>query len=353
MTVAYLLILAVLAVLTVRAARRRRIPLLLLYALLILSCVMLLYFSVYYRAGEEAQHALPDRDVIPIGFGTSARFFDGPGEDTALIFYPGAKVEAAAYAPLLYKIAAGGTDCYLVEMPLHFAFFGVNAADPIIETKRYAHWVLAGHSLGGVAASNYAHTHTDTVAGLVLLASYPADETGPGRCSQSGKLRKKPRLLAGGGRRTGDPRRKPRAVRRLRTSARRRGSVDHTGRTADTDGAGNPALDSDANFGKGKGRVKRWMETLLTALLLLLLCGCARETARADAAEATPFPAAQGLRVAVGSDLHLDPDNRVNGAALSAAGYNLELVDALLWDAHRQGAKLILLTGDFLFTFLQ
>ena len=178
MTVAYLLILAVLTVLTVRAARRRRIPFLLLYALLLLACILLLYFSVYYRAGEAARHALPDRDAIPVGLNTSARFFDGPGEDTALIFYPGAKVEAAAYAPLLSKIAAGGTDCYLVEMPLHFAFFGVNAADPIIETKRYAHWVLAGHSLGGVAASNYAHTHTDTVAGLVLLASYPADETG-------------------------------------------------------------------------------------------------------------------------------------------------------------------------------
>ncbi|MBR1567171.1 MAG: alpha/beta hydrolase [Oscillospiraceae bacterium] len=121
---------------------------------------------------------MPDRDAIPVGFGTSARFFDGPGEDTALIFYPGAKVEAAAYAPLLAKIAAGGTDCFLVEMPLHFAFFGVNAADPIIETNSYAHWVLAGHSLGGVAASNYARTHTDTVAGLVLLASYPTDETG-------------------------------------------------------------------------------------------------------------------------------------------------------------------------------
>ena len=92
--------------------------------------------------------------------------------------------------------------------------------------------------------------------------------------------------------------------------------------------------------------MKRSMETLLSALLALLLCGCAREPARADAAEATPFPAAQGLRVAVGSDLHLDPDNRVNGAALSAAGYNLELADALLWDARQQGAALIVLTGD-------
>lgn len=92
--------------------------------------------------------------------------------------------------------------------------------------------------------------------------------------------------------------------------------------------------------------MKRSIEIALTALLILLLCGCMRETARADVPEAAPFPPAQGLRVAVGSDLHLDPDNRVNGAALSAAGYNLELADALLWDAHRQGAKLILLTGD-------
>lgn len=176
MTFAYLLILAVLTVLTVRAAQHRRIPLLILSVLLILSCVMLLYFSVYYRAGEDAYRALPDRDAIPVGIGASTLFFDGPGEDSALIFYPGAKVEAAAYAPLLSKIAAGGTDCYLVEMPLHFAFLGVNAADHIIEAHDYAHWVLAGHSLGGVAASGYARTHTDTVAGLVLLASYPTAE---------------------------------------------------------------------------------------------------------------------------------------------------------------------------------
>lgn len=92
--------------------------------------------------------------------------------------------------------------------------------------------------------------------------------------------------------------------------------------------------------------MKRSIQTALTVVLLLLLCGCARETARADTPEPTPFPAAQGLRVAVASDLHLDPDNRINGAALSAAGYNLELADALLWDAQQQGAKLILLTGD-------
>lgn len=178
MTVAYLLILTLLAFLALRAARRKRITLLILSVLLILPCALLLYFSVYYRAGEDARRTLPDRDAVPVGIGASARFFDGPGEDCALIFYPGAKVEAAAYAPLLCKIAADGTDCYLVEMPLHFAFFGVNAADQIIETRSHAQWVIAGHSLGGVAAAGYAHTHADTVAGLVLLASYPTAELG-------------------------------------------------------------------------------------------------------------------------------------------------------------------------------
>ena len=81
-------------------------------------------------------------------------------------------------------------------------------------------------------------------------------------------------------------------------------------------------------------------------LLTLLLSGCAARQAEATAPAATPFPEADGLRIAVGSDLHLDPDDRVNGAALSAADYNLELVDALLWDARQQGAELILLTGD-------
>ena len=93
--------------------------------------------------------------------------------------------------------------------------------------------------------------------------------------------------------------------------------------------------------------MNKTIKTAVVSLLLALaLSGCGKEQAQATAPESTPFPAAEGLRVAVGSDLHLDPDNRASGAALSAAGYNLELVDALLRDARQQGAELILLTGD-------
>ena len=92
---------------------------------------------------------------------------------------------------------------------------------------------------------------------------------------------------------------------------------------------------------------KRIRLTALLLMLVLLFGGCAGQPAASEAPVSAPLPEAWALRVAAASDLHLDPDNtNQNSAALSAAGYNLELVDALLWDAREQGAAFILLTGD-------
>ena len=54
---------------------------------------------------------------------------------------------------------------------------------------------------------------------------------------------------------------------------------------------------------------------------------------------------ASTLRIAVASDLHLDPDNTDKSQGTEVV-YNMELVDALLWDARQQGAEMLLLTGD-------
>ena len=59
-----------------------------------------------------------------------------------------------------------------------------------------------------------------------------------------------------------------------------------------------------------------------------------------------PLPAPEGIRIAVASDLHLDPDHATRSGELSGVSLNPELVEALLWDAKHQGAELILLTGD-------
>lgn len=100
-------------------------------------------------------------------------YLDGPGDETALIFYPGAKVEYTAYLPLLSELADQGIDCFLVKMPCNLAIFGQNKAKKIMDSYEYDHWYLSGHSLGGAMAASYASGHLESLNGLVLLAAYP------------------------------------------------------------------------------------------------------------------------------------------------------------------------------------
>lgn len=93
--------------------------------------------------------------------------------DTAIIFYPGAKVETIAYLPLLDQIRQNGITCILVDMPFHMAFFDSNAAQRVIdEFSEIEHWYIAGHSLGGAMASQFAAKHPDELDGLILLGAY-------------------------------------------------------------------------------------------------------------------------------------------------------------------------------------
>lgn len=88
--------------------------------------------------------------------------------------------------------------------------------------------------------------------------------------------------------------------------------------------------------------MKRRLAALL-CVLALLLCACGESNAVPTPA---PLPESEGLRIAVASDLHFDPDNTNKRASLGAVAYNPELIDALLYDAAEQGAELLLLTGD-------
>lgn len=100
-------------------------------------------------------------------------YLDGSGEENALIFYPGAKVEYTAYLPLCYELAEKGIDCFLVKMPCNLAFLGQNKAQGLMQDYTYENWYLSGHSLGGAMAASYAAEHLKEIDGLVLLAAYP------------------------------------------------------------------------------------------------------------------------------------------------------------------------------------
>lgn len=93
---------------------------------------------------------------------------------TGLIFYPGGRVQAAAYAPSGRQLAEAGFLVVIVPMPLNLAIFDINAADRVIATyPEIEYWAIGGHSLGGAMAASYVKSHPDAVDGLVLWAAYP------------------------------------------------------------------------------------------------------------------------------------------------------------------------------------
>ncbi|NLO36553.1 MAG: alpha/beta fold hydrolase [Clostridiaceae bacterium] len=153
--------------------RRTRILIGLLALILVLSSVFLLYVSDYYRADAKARAVLQAGPTVRTDGSLVILTSDLPG-DTALVFYPGAKVEAAAYLPILEQIAQRcSITCILVTMPFNMAIFDVNAAGRIIgQFPDMTTWYLGGHSLGGAMASAYAAGHPQQISGLILLGAY-------------------------------------------------------------------------------------------------------------------------------------------------------------------------------------
>ena len=142
-----------------------------LVVLIVLSGGSAIYLGNYYHSVDVEKYMNGSSEVSVEKF-DKGWFFDGAGEEKALIFYPGAKVEDLAYASLLKQLAVDGIDCYLVHMPGNLAFMGMNRADKIMETYSYDHWYLAGHSLGGAMAAVYADKNSEKLDGLIFLAAY-------------------------------------------------------------------------------------------------------------------------------------------------------------------------------------
>ncbi|MBA3679105.1 hypothetical protein H0W80_02855 [Candidatus Saccharibacteria bacterium] len=92
---------------------------------------------------------------------------------TGIIIYPGAFTDPKAYVGQYSELAEMGTAVFVIKSPFNFALFEVNRADRIMsENTAITRWYTAGHSLGGVAACDFAKSHQAKLSGLILLASY-------------------------------------------------------------------------------------------------------------------------------------------------------------------------------------
>jgi hypothetical protein len=151
-----------------------------LISIIVLIAILFLSFYIYtldyYRADKSVDDLIANSNNITTEKNiTTIEPTDSNG--SGMIFYPGGKVEAKAYIPILEEISEYGITCYLVKMPFNLAVFNKNAASSVIDSNTdIKEWYLAGHSLGGAMASIYSEENYSKLQGLILLAACPLND---------------------------------------------------------------------------------------------------------------------------------------------------------------------------------
>ena len=139
----------------------------------VLVGVCTIYLGDYYKADDEAIGTFLPQGSTWKEEPSGNIIFEPDNATTGLIFYPGGKVEHAAYIPLMQACAEKGILCIIAEMPFNLAVFDINAADGVQkEYPQVENWYIGGHSLGGSMAASYLEKHTDEYEGLILLGAY-------------------------------------------------------------------------------------------------------------------------------------------------------------------------------------
>lgn len=129
----------------------------------------LIWTQFTYGPTDEATQYAEEANVVD----NRLEFGDKTSE-IGIILYPGAKVEKEAYAYYGTRLAEEGVFVAIPSLRLNLGILDIDAAAPIIEAHpEIERWIVAGHSLGGSAASGYALEHQELVEGVIFLASYP------------------------------------------------------------------------------------------------------------------------------------------------------------------------------------
>lgn len=152
----------------------KKIAVIMAFVAVILAAAFGIYVSDYYHALD--QNYATDHGIEKTEYEDYIVYGDMQDVSSALIFYPGGKVEAESYEPILTKITESGINCVLVKMPFRLAVLKANAAKEVMEDfPEVEYWYIGGHSLGGAMAASFAGKNTDKIEALILLAAYPTD----------------------------------------------------------------------------------------------------------------------------------------------------------------------------------
>lgn len=150
-----------------------------LAALAAVGLAAALFLLQPFPAEPRALDALESDDAVTVTDTLTRTIYEPVGVVQAgLVLYPGARVDPRAYAVLARDLAEQGSRVVVVKCPYDLALLCADAAEQYLTDT--LPWSLGGHSLGGVAASQFvARTGPGSdLDGLILWASYPLDDLG-------------------------------------------------------------------------------------------------------------------------------------------------------------------------------
>jgi len=173
--------------------RSKRILIVIAVIIAVIIAAAAIYLNDCYRATEAAQQSIAQPAYgVEVTESEDGITVFAPAEkdpyayawnvyDTDLkagvIFYPGGKVEAESYAPLMEALAERNILSVLVSMPGNLAVLDMDAAEGIQEMfPEVEEWYMAGHSLGGSMAASYLGKTEEMFDGLIMLASYSTED---------------------------------------------------------------------------------------------------------------------------------------------------------------------------------
>lgn len=149
------------------------------------TAIFVVWSLIAYRASPAAKRAWADTAGVEFRSAGDGiwHMASSVARDSALefVFFPGALVDPKAYAPLLRSVALAGYPVTLVELPRRGAFGGAESTElydriNTVLARRDHGVVVAGHSRGGVVASQVAADRPQDLAGLILIGtSHPRD----------------------------------------------------------------------------------------------------------------------------------------------------------------------------------
>lgn len=149
--------------------------------LLMIVLTIPLVFLVLIGVTYAAVYVPPSDEVDDADFNynetSSYYYFPATTAQATLVMYTGGFVDVMSYGYLAQALQNESIDVYLLKIPLNFALLGIQAPERIRSTlEEDMPFYVMGHSLGGVAAAEYVHSKGDVIDGLIMLASYPAQD---------------------------------------------------------------------------------------------------------------------------------------------------------------------------------